>query len=82
MWHVGSLIFIDCAASFSCGMWALGMDRGSNPGPLPWECGIITTGPPGKIPIVTIFKEVETSLVVQWPGLFASHAWGAGSISV
>ena len=46
---MGSLIFIDCAGSFSCGMWALGTDQGSNPGPLHWECGVLITGPPGKI---------------------------------
>ena len=26
-------------------MWALGMDWGSNPGPLHWECGILITVP-------------------------------------
>ena len=53
---------------------------GSRDGPgmelrtLHWECGTLITGPPGKIPMVTIFTEVETSLAVQWSGRFASHA--------
>ena len=33
---------------FSCGMRDLFPDQGSNPGPLHWECGVLTTGPPGK----------------------------------
>ena len=29
-------------------MWPQFPDQGSNPGPLPWECGVLATGPPGK----------------------------------
>ena len=29
-------------------------DQGSNLGPLPWECGALATGPPGKSPTQTI----------------------------
>ena len=30
----------------ACGTWF--PDQGSNPGPLHWECGVLTTGPSGK----------------------------------
>ena len=29
-------------------------DQGSNPGPLHWERGVLTTGPPGKSPFCFI----------------------------
>ena len=39
-------MFIYLAApGLSCGMIP---DQGSNPGPLYWECGVSTTGPPEK----------------------------------
>ena len=36
---------------FSCGMRALVPGQGSNTGPLQWECGVPTAGPPGKFQI-------------------------------
>ena len=31
------------------GLWDLSSpDQGSNTGPLPWKCGVLTTGPPGN----------------------------------
>ena len=33
----------------SCGMWDLKFpDQGLNPGPLNWDRGVLSTGPPGK----------------------------------
>ena len=32
-------------------------DQGSNPGPLHWERGVLTTGPPGKSPFYYKFKK-------------------------
>ena len=39
-------------------------DQGSNPGPLHWEHGVLTTGPPGKAPffILLISTHMSTSL--------------------
>ena len=34
--------------SFCCGPWDLVPWPGLNPGPLPWEHGVLATGPPGK----------------------------------
>ena len=34
------LLVVACGVSFP--------DQGSNPGPLHWECRVLTTGPPGK----------------------------------
>ena len=43
------LMFIYLAVlGLSSGMQDLVPDQGSNPGPLHWECGVLTTGPPGK----------------------------------
>ena len=42
--HAGSLV-VACEIQFP--------DQGSNPGPLHWEHGISTTGPPGKSPACT-----------------------------
>ena len=39
LWHVESLV-VACGIQFP--------DKGSNPGPLNWECGVLATGPPGK----------------------------------
>ena len=40
----------------SCGMWdPKFLDQGLNPGPLNWECGVLSTGPPGKSGFVLIF---------------------------
>ena len=41
-------IFIVACGIFSCSTWGLAPDQGSNPGPLHWERGVLTTGPPGK----------------------------------
>ena len=41
-----------------CGMWDLVPDQGSNLGPLPWEHGVLATGPPGKsLCFLFFFKE-------------------------
>ena len=39
----------------SCGMWDLKFpDQGLNPGPLNWERGVLSTGPPGKSGFVLV----------------------------
>ena len=47
----------------SYSMWDLVPEQGSDPGPLHWEHGVLTTGPPGKSPSV------------PWPD---SIQWGLG----
>ena len=36
--------------------WALSSDQGSNPCPLQWKCGVLTTGPPGKSQVLAFYK--------------------------
>ena len=45
-----SSIFVLACGSFSCGLWDLVPWPGREPGPLPWEHGVLATGPPGKSP--------------------------------
>ena len=45
-WGLRALFFIFLAAL--CGMWDLPPNQGLNPCPLYWECGVLTTGLPGK----------------------------------
>ena len=40
-------IFSYTMGTLSCGMWDLVPWPGIEPGPLPWECRVLTTGPPG-----------------------------------
>ena len=42
-------------------------DRGLNPGPLHWECGLLPTGPPGKslAPFTLAFSLLSYSLSYQ-----------------
>ena len=40
-------IFSRSMGTLSCGMWDLVPWPGIEPGPLPWECRVLTTGPPG-----------------------------------
>ena len=42
LWHVNSQLQHACGIQFP--------DQGSNPGPLHWEHGLLTTAPPGKSP--------------------------------
>ena len=46
-WHVNSQLWHARGIQFP--------DQGSNPGPLHWECGVLTTVPPGKSPSSTFF---------------------------
>ena len=40
----------------TCCMWELKFpDQGLNPGPLNWERGVLSTGPPGKSGFVLVF---------------------------
>ena len=43
--RAGSAVAHGPSCSAACGIFP---DQGSNPGPLPWELGVLTTGPPGK----------------------------------
>ena len=38
--------------TLSCCVWeSSSLTKGTNPGPLPWEQGVLTTGLPGKSPL-------------------------------
>ena len=41
-----SLIFVAESLVVACGVWF--PEQGLNPGPLPWEHGVLATGPPAK----------------------------------
>ena len=58
--HVDSQLW--CACGIQC------PDRGSNPGPLHWEHGVLPTGPPGKSLEINVFG--YGTVYVYWPSFF------------
>jgi len=55
-WHVWSSV---PAYRLSCSLWDQFPDRGSNPGALHWERGVLATRPPGKSQsrlVIPLFK--------------------------
>ena len=47
LWHVNSQLWHACGIQFP--------DQRSNPGPLHWECGVLSTVPPGKS-LIYVFR--------------------------
>ena len=50
----------------SCGMWDLVPWPGIEPGPLHWEHGVLTTGPPGKSPYTNDLKLQHPPISGRW----------------
>ena len=68
--------------SFCCGPWDLVPWPGLNPGPLPWEHGVLATGPPGKSPHLILNSKLwcwPNHLFNQSPRLPASPQIGCFS---
>ena len=75
--HVGSLVV---ACELSGGKCDLVPWPGIEPGPLHWEGGVLTTGPPGKSHHDVLFFLLQVRLNVQWapdeqPLLFLQWEW-------
>ena len=63
-------IFVTTCGIVSCGMkvgtcWIYVPDQGLNPGPLHWECGVLTTEPPRKSHHVIHHLEVPSLQTIR-----------------
>ena len=56
LWHANSQLWHACGIQFP--------DQRSNPGPLYWELGVLTTAPPGKSHILTSLNQ-HISYILQ-----------------
>ena len=61
------LLFFFSLLVLTCGMWDLSSHQGSNPCPLKWQHGVLTTGPPGNSHDLAF---QTTSQPVPWATLF------------
>ena len=60
LWHANSQLRHACGIQFP--------DQGSNPGPLPWERGVLSTAPPGKS-LCSLLTVCFLLLLKQWEKL-------------
>ena len=59
-----------------CGTWALAaLFRGWTPGPLPWECRVLASGPPGEVPWTTLQSSCTYRILVQLLSASYSVLW-------